>query len=293
MSTQSILLIKSIFEELIKWHHYQTVVKNHSTNKYATLFGHLDQEISYFKDLNTEIDLLIRSIITSVGSSTSYLGDGTLKDFPDLQKFLNIDKNKTKQINLINNILLKFETLKKNNTPKSSSTNKNQETFTTHKNEQRSNTVRYNNILKILQQDQNTTADLTHNRSVNFTSAFASSYSENFSIQTVKILILSKFFKQTNDSRRIASIELILNLQQNKQLLYSNSISQKLNLLLLWLSEENNKFIKSEPYCYHTLMSSDLWVTNKHRTLDHKLSLEKKRFFAQKDLLNRLSKIID
>lgn len=281
---ESIQLSVEILNLLSTWNYYQNVVKDYSLNKYSMIFGEINSKIENFKNINYEIDLLIQSIITNLGKKQNtknidYSNPNTFQFsslYNNFSDTISQDKNNVNV--LLNNILLKFENLKEFNANKSKSDNSNYN-FESLKSD--INLV-YKNIIKQIHPDkiQN---DFIHLR-INEKEFFRISCNEIFSF--------SKSFVDDYDIKRLTALELVLNTLKSKKLQNSKLNTQKLNYLKRWLTIENQDFISQEPFCFFETMNDPKWIDNKIKTLEHKLSLEEKRFYSQKDLLNRIYTII-
>lgn len=281
---ESIQLSVDILNLLSTWNYYQNVVKDYSLNKYNLIFGDVISKIENYKNINYEIDLLIQSIITNLGKKQSSYNNDNLNTnsfkFSSLyDNFSDNFNNSSNNVNvLLNNILLKFENLKEFNENKVKFENHNS------KNESLKNDINlvYKNIIKQIHPDkiQNDFIHLKINEK------------DTFRISCNEIFSFSKSFVEDYDIKRLTALELVLNTLKSKKLQNSKLNTQKLNYLKRWLSIENQDFISQEPFCFFETMNDTKWINNKIKTLEHKLSLEEKRFYSQKDLLNRISTII-
>lgn len=281
---ESIQLSVDILNLLSTWNYYQNVVKDYSLNKYNLIFGDVISKIENYKNINYEIDLLIQSIITNLGKKQSSYNNDNLNtnNFKFSTLYDNFSDNFNHSRNnvnvLLNNILLKFENLKEFNDSKAKFENHNS------KNESLKNDINlvYKNIIKQIHPDkiQNDFIHLKINEK------------DTFRISCNEIFSFSKSFVEDYDIKRLTALELVLNTLKSKKLQNSKLNTQKLNYLKRWLSLENQDFISQEPFCFFETMNDTKWINNKIKTLEHKLSLEEKRFYSQKDLLNRISTII-
>ncbi len=260
----------NILMHLSKWHYYQTVVKNHTINKYDILFGELSNNIIEYRNLNLEIDLLIHSFIINVGSKNKQLSKKS-------HLYSQIINNNPSNISiLLNNILLKFENLKNNNISQ----------FTTSEEENKSKFQKeigltFKNLVKNIHPDLNK-FDFTKLKMTNGT---------NLNLNAHDLFVIVKFLENESDIKRLTALDFVINQIKNRKTLNSRNTTFRLHFLENWLNEENEEFIRQEPYCFYNNLNDQKWIENKSKTLQHKLTLEEKRFESQKNLLNRISNI--